>query len=561
MLLNLTINNIVLIDHLDLEVSVGFTALTGETGAGKSIVLDALGLALGGKSDLDLIRRTASTASVIAHFSLDLFPKDHAVFDLLAEHDLIDKDMPSEVILKRTLSQEQKGRCFINDQPISLPLLRQFGEQLLHVHGQHDHLLNESLHKVMLDNYAALIFSEFKNKKDLLHAAYQHYIASSKDLIAFEERLIEQRKKMAFYEQVQKDLKGVRLGLGLEDQLLEEYDSLQHIGKAIGAVDSALKSLESPSLTSFLYNLKKSLEKVDTAAMPALQNAIGALDRAGIEISEAIADLESLYKAEQTAAQDLESIQEHLHLIRGLARKYYTTTDGLCDLLMEAENAHQSAEHIEDQRIALTSIVKEALKEYKAAEQSVFDLRLKAGEDLAKDVLKELPDLKLEQADFIVHLERPDQEHPLDDGGHKIAFWVSMNKGQTLAPLVKSASGGEMARLMLVLKMIIARTTNLPTLIFDEIDTGVGGAVATAIGHKLKSLGASVQIIAITHSPQVAAAAHHQWKIAKTTMDDHTTTHVTVLDDTERLHEIARMLSGKEITEEAKHAAKVLLHR
>ncbi len=557
MLTGLSIHNIVLIDQLNLEPLSGFTALTGETGAGKSILLDALSLALGHKADLSFIRTNTEQATVVAAFSLTDFPTEHPLRDLLNEHGLLIDD--DELLLKRTLHRTQKGKAFLNDQVISTVLLKQIGDFLLHVHGQHDHLLNENLHKILLDNFARNTRPTFYDALNSLKNAYETWLDAEQACVTFEQTLSVRKEREAFYIDVRRDLEALKLAHGDEERLIEERHGLQQIGKIIATVEQTLKGLDTPtSWVNTLYGFQKNLERCDGASLKPLQNAIQALSRAGIELTEAQTELKALFDADRTAAAGLEAIDEQLHLIRSFARKYKTTTDGLCDLLKEANQVTLDEGDIMLKRRALEDALLATKHAYDAAESIVFDHRLAAAKALAQEVMTQLPDLKLDRAVFDVCLQKALK--PCSDGGHAAAFWVSMNQGQDLAPLAKTASGGEMARLMLVLKMIVARTTAMPTLVFDEIDTGVGGAVASAIGRKLRELGSHVQVLSITHSPQVAALAHHHWRIIKTEENKTTRTDVTPLTSDARTNEIARMLAGDTLTDEARQAAIALMN-
>lgn len=556
MLTGLSINNIILIDQLHLDLLPGFTSLTGETGAGKSILLDALSLALGHKADSDVIRMNADQANVVATFSLQNFPNKHPLLVILAEQDIVFED---ELLLKRTLHRTQKGKAFINDQLVSIALLKQIGDHLLHVHGQHDHLLNEALHKTLLDNFARITINAFDDSLLSTSSAYSNWLAAHKALLDFESALEKMRDQELFYKEVLSDLNAIKLGYGEEDRLIEQRNSLQQIGKVISTVAQTLKSLETPtSWITALYGFQKNLERCDGDSIPALKNAIQAFERAGLEITDAQSELKSLFDADRTAALDLEEIDEQLHLLRNFARKYKTTSDGLSDLYEEAQKATASADDVLLERKKLEKAVADTFTVYNFSEKELLKKRQAAAVELTKNVMFELPDLKLDKASFEVKIRS--HTKPAVDGGHEIAFWVAMNTGQESAPLAKTASGGEMARLMLVLKMILTKTTAMPTLIFDEIDTGVGGSVATAIGKKLHALGNHVQVLSITHSPQVAACANQQWLILKTEDNGLTRTDVKTLGNDERVDEIARMLSGASITDEARLAAVRLMN-
>lgn len=565
MLVNLNINNIVLIDKLDILFDKNFTALTGETGAGKSILLDALALAMGSKSDLTLIRAFCDKAQVTAQFSLDSFAKDHAIYSLIEQND-IEVDQSNELLLKRTVSHSNKSRAFVNDQPVSVQLLKQFGDVLLNVHGQHDNLFNESSHKTLLDNYAKVKNPLFNDQLSRCKEAYNGWYTADTAFKNYEMVMRDHHKNQLYYAEILKDLSAVNLEVGVEDQLMNERSALQHLGKIIQSVTHVLKGIEHPvSYVTNLHGFQKVLERCESDDFPTISSAKSALERAAIEVSEAVTELKSLFDRERASANTLEEIDEKLHFLRTLARKYHTTCDGLCELYQAAIRFSEDSDDMESKKAELEKNLKLTRAEYEKAQSALLQARIHAGELLTSEVLVELPDLKLDKANFSVHIEesfvdnKSNELQPYIDGGHKVSFMVSMNTGQSLSPLSKSASGGEMARLTLALKMIVAKTTKMPTLIFDEIDTGVGGAVATAIGKKLRALGEFVQVFAITHSPQVAATAHQQWKIFKEDVEGMTTTGIQPLSEMDRLDEIARMLSGHTVTDEAKMAAKALL--
>ncbi len=562
MLVHLTIQNVVLIERLDLSLLKGYTALTGETGAGKSILLDALSLALGAKTDLSLVRQGSDTASVTAQFDLSDFEPHHYVFQLLREHD-IELDEDKTLLLRRVLSQ-QKSRAFVNDMPVTVNLIKQLGDFILHIHGQHDSLLDEDIHQQVLDNYAAAQSDHFQDTVNNCTLAFEQHHTIQKQLAIFDKQTQEHALQAEYFAQVIKELGPLNLQKDTEETLLERRQALSQLGKVMHSVEAALKTFESPqSWVTGLFNHHKSLEKSNPGGIFALDNAIKGIESCAIDLQEAVHELKSLHDTNRSATQELQDIDDQLHMIRSVCKKYRVANCvELCTLLDEAEQNINNQDLRIAQRNDFQHKLNEALTYYQLCEQHLFKERADAAEKLTTLIQQELPELKLEAALFEIRISRQfdDKKHiqPRPNGGHKVVFWAAMNAGQNMTPLAKCASGGEMARLMLVLKMVIAKTTALPTLIFDEIDTGVGGAVAMAIGKKLRQLSHYVQVLSITHSAQVAAAAHHQWQISKRIEDNQTFTNVVTLSENEREIEIARMLSGEQITEEAKLAARSL---
>ncbi|MBY0281853.1 MAG: DNA repair protein RecN [Alphaproteobacteria bacterium] len=556
MLMGISIRDVVLIEALDLEFQSGFSALTGETGAGKSILLDSLSLALGMRGDTSLIRLGAEQAVVTAEFDLSNLSSSHPLLVLLEEQGFDGKDAP--LILRRILHHNNKSRALLNDHPVSIGLLREIGQLILEIHGQFDHLMNVNLHHKILDSFAISHNPEMEGLLILLAAAY-------KSLKIAEEELVHQRtlqeeaiKKQAYYQQIIKDLESLSPKDGEEESLLQERQDIAHYGKISDAVQEALTALRTPTdFQTALYSVQKNLERVNIIGLKELKDAAEALDRASIELQEAYELLRGLYDLNQESSLKLNAIEERLYALRAVARKYGLQPIELYTSHQEAQLAIETLNEGEGRLHSYETAVTKCLNEYISLAEKTHEIRLEAAKALSERVMAELPGLKLDHATFRIDVKKDNQPGPR--GGDHIEFLIAANKGQDLAPLAKAASGGEMARLMLALKVVLSHHGYISTIIFDEIDTGVGGAVAAAIGQRLSLLGRNVQVLAITHSPQVAAYAQQHFHVRKREEEHKMVTFVETLKHNERLEEIARMLSGSIVTNEARAAAQQLL--
>jgi len=556
MLTGLSIRDVVLIEVLDLEFHEGFSALTGETGAGKSILLDSLGLAGGVRGDTSLIRQGAEQAVVSAEFDLSSLSSSHPLLILLQEQGFDIKDAP--LILRRVLHHNNKSRALVNDQPVSIGLLREIGQLILEIHGQFDHLMNVNLHHKILDSFAESSNPEMNGLLVLLADSYKAWKRAEEELIHQRTLQEEALKKQAYYKQILEDLEKLSPKEQEEETLLQERQDIAHYGKITQAVQEALTDLRTPvDFQTALYAIQKNLEKVNVIQLKELQNASEALDRASIELQEAYELLRGLYDLNQESTLKLNAIEERLYALRGVARKYGLQPIELYASHQQAQLAVEALSEGEGRLRVYEETVVHYWKEYMQFADKVHEIRLKAAQALEERVMIELVPLKLPHATFKIDVKKTEQ--PSSRGSDFVEFLIAANKGQGLAPLAKAASGGEMARLMLALKVVLSHHGYISTIIFDEIDTGVGGAVAAAIGQRLFMLGNNVQVLAITHSPQVAAFARYHFQVCKKEQNQKMVTFVEVLKGNERLEEIARMLSGSTITDEARAAAKQLL--
>ena len=552
MLTSLFVQNVVLIDKLSLDFSSGLTVVTGETGAGKSIVLDALALALGARSDTKLIRVGTEQLSVVASFELSA---DHAVLSLLKEQGF-DAQGP-ELILKRTLSRDGKTKAFINDQPVSLSLLKTVGDQLVEIQGQFatHGLLNPATHLAVLDAYAGLDTTECAR----LYRAWKE----AQKATARAADIIEKAKKEEDYlRHAIDELEVVKPVAGEEEKLSAERTTLMNAEKIAQSLNTAYGLIGGDSgVGRQAYLLVRELEKANRLCDNQLNDLLQTVSQAQSLLQDGEAMLsEKAYQFEDPTAA-LEALEGRLFALKDLARKYQTTVDELPSVLDSFKEQIQLLVRGEDELISLQKAQAEARLNFLSAAQKLSAARKKAAEKLDKAVCAELPDLKLGKATFETQLEELSEDEACENGLNKALFCVSINKGAPLSPLHKTASGGELARFMLALRVNLNAQKGLSTLVFDEVDSGVGGATAYAVGQRLKKLSASQQVVVVTHSPQVAAFGSHHFCVSKADVGGETLAQVQVLLPTEREEEIARMLSGSHITDSARHNAHELVEK
>jgi DNA repair protein RecN (Recombination protein N) len=553
---NLSIRDVLLIERLDLDLSAGLSALTGETGAGKSILLDALGLALGGRAESGLVRPGAAQAGVTAEFGL---AADHPVFALLREQGI---DDAAPLILRRQIAADGRGRAFINDQPVSVALLRRCGEFLVEIEGQFEQqgLLDAGNHRVLLDSFGAL-----KAKAAELAQHWRGWRAAGTARAELEAQILQARRDEEFLRHAVDELTAIEPKAGEEAELSEQRRLLMNREKLLEALTAALEDLTgSDGADHGLRSAQRRLDRITDKAGDLVAPVIAALDRAGSELMEATAALERLLRNPDLAPKRLEQIEERLFALRDLSRKYNVPADLL------AEHGAALAEKLaalDDQtgRLAkLTQAEAAARQAYMSAAEALSAARHKAAKKLDAAVTAELPPLKLDKARFATRFER----HPESDWGEhgldRVAFEVATNPGLPPGPLAKIASGGELSRFLLALKVVLAEADPVPTLVFDEVDSGVGGATAAAVGERLAQLASRLQVLVVTHSPQVAARAVRHWRVEKASgpargAKGATATRVVELDAAGRREEIARMLSGATVTDEARAAADQLM--
>lgn len=553
MLSHLTVNDVVLIHKLALPVQAGLSVLTGETGAGKSILLDALGISMGGRSEARLVSKGAEKAVVTAVF--DLSP-DHPVQSILKDNDIEAED---QLILKRVVGADGKSKAFLNDQPVSVSLLKSIGDLLIEIHGQFETqgLLDPKTHRGILDSYAGL-----ESEAEDLKQAWDEW-QKLKDRLARLAADVEKAKSEEVYLRNSiEDLADIDPQIGEEAILTERRVILMNSEQILQAFQSVHDHVTSDNGVEDRINQAcRALERVADKAGERVNALVQMLDRALSDVRDVVGEIESLSYEMGGEGQSLEEVDDRLQLLRGQCRKHGCIAD---ELPQKLEELREQLSFIEDQDHAggvLAQKEQQAKKRYIELAEALSEKRKAAATIFSRAVNAELAPLKLERAEIFMTLERMEESQWQAYGMDKVHFTISTNPGQDPGPLNKIASGGELSRFMLAFKVVMAGTGTACTMIFDEIDAGVGGSTADAIGERLARLAKDKQILVVTHSPQVAARSNHHWIVSKAPSENgKIETLVTPLKDSaNRREEIARMLAGAQITDEARAAADQLL--
>jgi DNA repair protein RecN (Recombination protein N) len=557
MLAALSIRDIVLIDKLDLAFGSGLSALTGETGAGKSILLDAFSLAIGARGDASLVRRGAEQGQVTATFELS---PDHPVLALLAGNDIPVEDA---LILRRVQGADGRSRAFINDTSVSVQLLRQVGQALVEIHGQHDEraLIDPSGHRDLVDAFGGL-GADTKQ----VEALYDAWLVADAARGRHESEIAATRANADYVAHALEELRALKPEAGEEEALAEKRQLMMNAEKIAADLNEALDALQGEGTAGArLASALRRIERQAASGGALLTGVAEVLERVMSETNTARDKLEEALAATAFEPVDLERAEERLFGLRALARKHRVPVDGLPGLTAHLEAELAALDTSEGRAAELAEQAKVVRKAYEAAALALSKARAKAARKLDAEVANELAPLKLDKARFVTHIDTVAMAEGGPSGIDRVAFWVATNPGTEPGPMMKVASGGELARFILALKVVLAARGSAPTLIFDEADSGVGGATASAIGERLAGLAAKVQVLAVTHAPQVAALADGHLMIAKEAMHgpegETMATRVAVLEGAHRREEIARMLAGQTITDEARAAADRLMSK
>ncbi|RPE71915.1 DNA replication and repair protein RecN [Pacificibacter maritimus] len=549
MLRHLDIRDMLIIDRLELAFQPGLNVLTGETGAGKSILLDSLGFVLGWRGRAELVRAGAKQGEVIAVFDV---PQGPAAATLLADAGIETDD--GELILRRVNTADGRKTAWVNDRRVSGDVLRRLSELLIELHGQHDDrgLLNPRGHRVLLDTFGAL-----DSLLDDVRGAWKTLAVTRKALAAAKDQQAALKAEEDFLRHAVGELDKINPEAGEEAKLDAERRLMQSAEKISKDISKAHQAMSYDAAEGALTDALRWLEGAADKADGRLDSAIEGLNRTLNELAEAQSGVEDCMQALQFNPHELENIEERLFAIRGLARKHNVLADDLGDFAETLRVKLKALDGGADDLLRLEDDLKKAQKDYTTKADALSQARKSAAAELDALMGAELAPLKMERAVFVTEVEAG-EDGP--EGSDQVSFTVATNPGAPAGPLNKIASGGELSRFLLALKVCLTRDQTGVTMIFDEIDRGVGGATADAVGRRLKALAEDGQVLVVTHSPQVAALGAHHWRVAKRVEDGMTLSEVTSLETQERIDEIARMLSGDSITDPARAAAQELLN-
>jgi len=552
MLVGLNVRNVVLIDQLDLSFQAGLSVLTGETGAGKSILLDALVLALGGRGDQNLVRRGSDSGQVSAIFSVDF---DHIARQMVRDNQLDDED---ELVLRRVQFSDGRTKAMINDQPVSANFMKKIGQLLVEIHGQHDEraMVDDKSHRRLLDAFGGHGVSVMA-----VSESYDKLIKIKQVLQKQQEMVSAAKKQEDFARFSVEELSSLDAKPFEEEALAERRRVMMLSEKSAGEILATEEMLSGPSSpTSILSNLLRRLQRKDGGQDNIFGPLIENIDASLLALEQTDEALVEIKQQMDFDPNELNDVEERLFSLRAMARKHDVRCDLLGDVLEKYQADLAAIKSGDDDLAKILSQKDAAQKTYEAKAEKLSQNRAKAAKAIESALAKELPDLKLGAAKFIVE-QTVDREKISPDGFDHISFHVQTNPGTKAGPMLKVASGGELSRFLLALKVVLADRGSAPVLIFDEIDTGVGGAVAAAMGRRLERLSRSVQVLSVTHAPQVAARAKQHMLIEKQLLEGGgmVRTSVHKLENEVRGEEIARMLAGAQISDEARAAAKSLL--
>ncbi len=553
MLKSLSVRNVVLIDSLDADFTTGLIVLSGETGAGKSILLDSLGLLLGSRAETSLIRTGKDKLSVTGVFEVS--PSNN-IYNLAKEYDL---EIDGDIIIKRTITADGKNKILFNDQAITLKLLKELSQNLIEIHGQYDNqgLLNPQTHCGILDAYGC--YNKELTATKIAFISYKNTLKELKEKETKIQKAAEDEENIRHWV---KELEKANVQKGEEAQLRIRRSELMNAEKIIDKLNSAYNSLNSgnsviESVSKARNSISRANEIVNNKYVEIEQN----LENALYSLNDAVEQIEACSSDISLNQNEIDNIETRLFLLKDLAKKHQTEIELLPEKLQELSAMLKSLEAGAEDLAELKKKTASLKEDYQVAAKKLSQVRKSTAKKLDKNIMRELPPLKMEKAVFQTSIITKEEDSWSDNGWDSVCFEVSTNPNTPMGPLNKIASGGELSRFMLALKVNLAEQSQEETLVFDEIDAGIGGATAEAVGERLSRLAKKEQIFVVTHSPQVAAFSNEHFKVEKKTANNITTTILTKLSPEGKLEEIARMLAGEKITKEARAAALVLLNK
>ncbi len=553
MLTQLSLKDFVIVEQINLEFTDGMTALTGETGAGKSILIDALELVLGGRANTNIVRQDCERADINAIFNLTTIP---IAQHWLIEHDFIQQN--NEVLLRRIINKDGRSRHFINGAPCTQQQIRQLGELLLNIHGQHEHqsLLHPHKQREILDNYA-----QHTNLLQNIQNLFQEVQQLRQQLESLSSNNNEEHAKIELLHYQVQELQALNLSENEFSELEKEHKRLAHGDQLRHSVQKALTILEQGDTNTVLQLLTTTKNKVDNIIKLAtpLISVLELLNSATIQLQEANNELQHYADSIEVDPERLFIVEQRLNQLHDVARKHHIEPEALIEKQHQLEQTLNQLEHADEFKAKLEIQLADAVKKYQVAAKKLSKSRQIAAKKLATLVMQNMQTLGMKGGEFTIQLTPLPLEKLSAKGNEQIEFLVAANLGQTQQPFNKVISGGEMSRISLALQMITAKKDNTPTLIFDEVDVGIGGAIAEVVGKLLRKLADKTQVLCITHLPQVAAQAQQHLQVQKATKAKQTTATILTLNQQLRIEEIARMLGGINITPQTlKHAEEML---
>ena len=552
MLLNLTIIDLAVVKALDLDLEKGMSVLTGETGAGKSILLTALGLALGDRADSGYVRPGSKRAEVNLEFDLADAPD--------AQQWLKDNELDDEqhCLIRRIVNQDGRSKAYINNRPVTLQFLQELSEKLVEIHGQHAHLtlLNSDEQRRLLDAYA-------KNQSllDQVNGCYKHWLLAHKELAGLIKASVDQSEREELLRYQLEELQQLDLANFSYSALSEEHGKLANLGQILSTGLAQVELLYEGDPQSVNQMLSHSVIELTHIARyaPELTDICTLLSEAQILTEEAALQLRRFLESQEADPQRMEQLENQIGVVQSLSRKHHVTPDELPDLVGKLEAELDSLTHSGERIETLTAETAQLLAQYRQLAAQLSEQRKTTGQKLQQQISVMIKELGMPQGEFLVDINELESDAPKLNGKDKIEFLVSANPGLPPKPLAKVASGGELSRISLAIQVTTSNDKTTPTLIFDEVDSGIGGGVAEIVGQKLRSLSHNRQVMCVTHLPQVAAQAHHHLYVEKNNKTDITSSQVRRLHDEERVEEIARMLGGVTMTANTLAHAKEML--
>lgn len=554
MLLNLNIIDLAVVKSLDLDLEQGMSVLTGETGAGKSILLTALGLALGDRADSGYVRPDCKRAEINLEFDLADAP--------LAQQWLKDNELDAEqqCLIRRVINHDGRSKAYINNRPVTLQALQELSEKLVEIHGQHAHLtlLNADEQRRLLDAYA-------KNHPllDSVNACYREWHQTSKELANLIKSSVDQTEREELLRYQLEELQQLDLANFNYAHLSEEHAKLANLGQILSTGQAQVDMLYENDQLSANQMLNHCLTELNHIAQfaPELNEICSMLSEAQIQVEEASLQLRRFLESQEADPQYLEDLENQIGIIQSLSRKHHVTPDELPELVGKLESELDGLTHSSERIDALTASAEQLLAQYHQLAAQLSAQRKLCGKKLQQQISAMIKELGMPQGEFLVDIGALDSTIPKLNGKDKIEFLVSANPGLPAKPLAKVASGGELSRISLAIQVTTSSDKTTPTMIFDEVDSGIGGGIAEIVGQKLRSLSHNRQVMCVTHLPQVAAQAHHHLYVEKNNRTDMTSSNVRLLETEERVEEIARMLGGINITANTLAHAKEMLYQ